>query len=425
MRYNVLDYGIVGDGITNNTKAINNLSEKISASGGGTMYFPAGCYVTGTVFLYSDMCMELDCGATILGSADHTDFPKITEVEGYTRNGHWGLLASLNATNVTVKGRGTVDARGENWWHIVKSDLVRPRTISFIGCKDVSIEDITIKNSPCWTVHPMCCENVSVRGIRIYNPYKSPNTDGINPESCKNVRISDCHIDVGDDCVTIKSGTEDDLYQNQHPCENIIVTNCTMAHGHGGVVIGSEMSGGVKNVTVSNCVFQNTDRGIRLKTRRLRGGLVQGLTVSNITMENVFACITMNEYYVCGAKKEQWDWLFDVNPQPVTDKTPVITDLQITGILGKNISGAGIYMYGLPELPISNVVISNVNLDVVGSEEGVEVIMAPDRAPGYGEGIVLENVKNVDMSNVRITCTKEDLILKNCTNVQLNGKEIS
>ena len=141
-------------------------------------------------------------------------------------------------------------------------------------------------------------------------------------------------------------------------------------------------------------------------------------------MENVFACITMNEYYVCGAKKEQWDWLFDVNPQPVTDKTPVITDLQITGILGKNISGAGIYMYGLPELPISNVVISNVNLDVVGSEEGVEVIMAPDRAPGYGEGIVLENVKNVDMSNVRIRCTKEELTLKNCKSIRLNGKEL-
>lgn len=424
MQYNVTDFQIKGDGVTNNTASLNLLTKKIRNAGGGTIYFPAGEYITGTIFLYSNMCLELDAGATLLGSADYEDFPMITEVEGYTRNGHWGLISALNCQNITVKGRGTINGRGENWWHKGKSDLVRPRTISFMGCKDVAIEDVTIRNSPCWTVHPMCCENVSVRGVRIYNPYKSPNTDGINPESCKNVRISDCHIDVGDDCVTIKAGTETDYYQNQQACENIIVTNCTMAHGHGGVVIGSEMSGGVKNVTVSNCVFQNTDRGIRLKTRRQRGGCVQGLTFSNITMENVYACITMNCFYPCGAGKDQWDELFDRSAKPVTDKTPKLTDISISGILGRNISGAGIYLYGLPELPVSNVSISNVRLDVTGSEEGVEVVMSPGRPFCHGDGIFLENVKNVEMQNVQITCTEQDLIVKNSEAVMLNGKQI-
>ena len=256
MTYNVAEYGIVGDGVTNYTDVLNGLTKRM-ANVGGTLYFPAGEYVTGTLFLGSNTTLYLETGAVLRGSERFEDFPFIDpdEVKGYTRGGRWGLISAYKAQNLKICGGGTIDGRGECWWRSGKNDYERPRTVSFIQCKDVVISDVTVCNSPCWTLHPMCCENVSIRSVTIRNPYDSPNTDGINPESCKNVRISDCYIDVGDDCVTIKSGAEEDLLQKQFPCENITVTNCIMAHGHGGVVFGSEMSGGIKNVTVSNCIF--------------------------------------------------------------------------------------------------------------------------------------------------------------------------
>lgn len=424
MIYNVIEHGIIGDGVTNNTKKINELSKLISEKG-GVMYFPAGEYVTGTIFLYSNMTLHIDSGAVILGSENHDDFPMI-EVEGYTRGGHWGIISALDAENIAVTGNGKIDGRGYYWWKSGKSDLVRPRTINFIKCKNVKITDITIVNSPCWSVHPMCCENITVSSVSIFNPYDSPNTDGVNPESCKNVRISDCHIDVGDDCITIKSGTEDDLLQKQFPCENIIVSNCTLAHGHGGVVFGSEMSGGVSNVTVSNCVFQNTDRGIRIKTRRMRGGYVKGLTVNNLIMENVIACITINEYYSCGFYTTPKEILFDTGKQPVTELTPVVSDVRISGIIAKDILGIGIYIYGLPELPIKNVSISDVQMHIKGSEKGVTAVAAPGNPKVYGEGIMIRNAENISMSNISMSdCPSTKLLVENSSNVTLNGEEIS
>lgn len=424
MIYNVLDYGVVGDGVTNNTEAINALTQKMKKSG-GVLYFPEGKYLTGTIFMYSNMTLTLDDGATMLGSNDFDEFPYIEGVEGYTRAGHWGLISALDADNITINGGGAIDAQGEAWWKSGKSDLVRPRTISFIRCKNVTITDVNIYNSPCWTVHPICCENVVVERIKIQNPYKSPNTDGINPESCKNVKISNCLIDVGDDCVTIKSGTEDDLLQKQYPCENITVTDCVMAHGHGGIVFGSEMSGGVKNVTVSNCVFRNTDRGIRIKTRRFRGGYVKGLNISNIRMDGVHACITFNTYYNCGKWNMPEEEIFSQEAKPVNELTPVLSDVVISNIRARDIKGVGIYMYGLPEMPVKNVTMKDVDLEVIGNAEGIHAVLAPNRKLVKGEGIFLENVENITLQDVSVQCTEEELTVKNGTGVTLNGEDIS
>ncbi len=424
MIYNVLDYGIVGDGVTNNTEAINQLTKQMAETG-GTLVFPKGEYLTGTIFLYDNMTLTIEEGATLLGSQDFADFPMIEGVEGYTRQGHWGLVSALGCKNICVEGKGTIDAQGKVWWESGKSDLVRPRTISFIQCAGITIRDIIIRNSPCWTVHPICCENVTVEGISIFNPYKSPNTDGINPESCKNVRIARCYLDVGDDCVTIKSGTEDDLLQKQFPCENIEVTDCTMAHGHGGVVFGSEMSGGVKNVTVKNCVFKNTDRGIRIKTRRYRGGYVQNLNISNIDMDGVNACITFNTYYNCGKWNMPTEEIFAKDAKEVNELTPALSDVEITNVKGRNIKGVGIYMYGLPEMPVKNVTMKNIDLDVVGNEEGLHAVLAFDRELVKGEGIFLENVEGITMEDVSIDCTEAELTVKNGKQVVLNGTDIS
>ena len=176
----------------------------------------------------------------------------------------------------------------------------RPYLICFEHCKHVKILDVKLTMSPAWTVHPLYCEDLEVRGISIRNPWNSPNTDGINPDGCQNVRIADCLVDVGDDCITLKSGTEET--PEKQPCENITITNCNLVHGHGGVVIGSEMSGGVRNVTITNCVFQDTDRGIRVKTRRGRGGVMESVLVSNVMMERVLCPFVFNMYYQCGAQ---------------------------------------------------------------------------------------------------------------------------
>lgn len=423
MIYNVCDFGCIGDGKTNNTAALRALTKSLEHKG-GTVYFPAGEYVCGSIWLYSNMTLLLDGGATILGSHEIDDYPFI-ELEGFTRGTRHGLISAVNARNIRITG-GRIDGRGDFWWKNMESDYERPRTINPILCRDVVISDMIIENSPCWTVHPLCCENVSVRGVSIYNPYDSPNTDGINPESCKNVRITDCHIDVGDDCVTIKAGTETDPLMKGRPCENIVVLGCTMAHGHGGVVIGSEMSGGVKNVSVANCIFQNTERGIRVKTRRKRGGYIRGASFSNITMENVGAVITMNGYYccVCGEYPFPPEILFDEGAQPVDELTPSFSDIRISGITARGVTGVGIYLYGLPESPIENVSITDISMEIVGCEEGFSPVAAFNRKKCYGDGILIENARGVRIDNLQLKYTGERLTLKNAEGVSFDGEAL-
>lgn len=426
MRYDVTKYGVVGDGLTNNTDTVRELIAHVKENGGGTIYFPVGQYVIGSIRLFSNMSIYLDSGAVILGSVDMKDYPKISQKElpEYNRDTYCGLVTAINCENIVIEGNGKIDARGYYWWKRVPSDSLRPRTIQPVLCKNFKVRNITIVNSPCWTIHPMCCENVLIDGVSIINPYDSPNTDGINPESCKNVRISNCFVDVGDDCITIKSGTEEDILQKKYQCENITITNCNMAHGHGGVVLGSEMSGGIKNVTISNCVMQNTERGIRIKTRRKRGGSVHNIMINNIIMENVNAAITINEYYSCGADLNDKE-LFTDEPVPVNETTPAISGININGIIGRNIYGVGIYMYGLPELPIRNVTISNLDFQVRGKEEGIMAILTINRSKSYGEGICVENIHNVKINNISIECSKEKIIYRNCKKLEINGQVLA
>ena len=231
----------------------------------------------------------------------------------------------------------------------IERGFLRPPFIQFMNCKNVLIEGITICNSPFWTVNPEFCENVTVRGVTINNPI-SPNTDGINPESCKYVHISDCHISVGDDCITIKSGKDRAGRKMAVPAENYTITNCTMLSGHGGVVIGSEMSGGVRKIAISNCIFDGTDRGIRIKTARGRGGIVEDIRVDNIIMKNIREqAIVLDMQY---AKTKE---------KPVSERTPRFRNIHLSNITA-DANQAG-YLNGLAEMPIENVTFSNINID--------------------------------------------------------------
>lgn len=229
----------------------------------------------------------------------------------------------------------------------------RPPFIQPVRCKNIRIEGVKIINSPFWTVNPEFCNNVTVKGITILNPH-SPNTDGINPESCSNVHISDCHISVGDDCITIKSGRDLQGRRLGVPCENITITNCTMLSGHGGVVIGSEMSGSVRKVTISNCVFDGTERGIRLKSTRGRGGVVEAIRVSNIVMSNI--------------KKEAivLDLMYSNMPaEEVSERTPVFRNIHISGLTGVNVK-TPIKVRGLDESPITDLSFRDINMESKG-----------------------------------------------------------
>ena len=224
--------------------------------------------------------------------------------------------------------------------------------IGFSDCSSVLIEGVTLINSPSWTVNPVRCDNVTIHGLTIINPPDSPNTDGINPDSCSHVRVSNCYVSVGDDCITLKSGTEHERGHLREACHDISIKDCTLANGHGGVVIGSEMSGNVYNVTISNCHFTGTDRGIRMKSRRQRGGHVEDIRVSDLTMEKVLCPITINLYYHIGVRGDPY--ISDKNPRPVSKNTPRFRNIHFSNIKAEEVKYAAGFIFGLAEMPVED-----------------------------------------------------------------------
>lgn len=393
-RVDMLNIGAEADGKTLNTKLINSTIHRLNSNGGGTLYFPAGTYLTGSIHMKSNITLELEAGATLLFSDNFDDYLPYVEVrhEGVMMKSFQPLIYAVDAENITIKGEGTLDGQGKKWWmeffrvivdlkdngmrdlnkyqtmwdaendttaiyaetnadyiNTLQRRFFRPPFIQPVRCKDVRIEGVKIINSPFWTVNPEFCENVTIKGITIHN-VPSPNTDGINPESCRNVHISDCHISVGDDCITIKSGRDAQGRRLSVPCENITITNCIMLSGHGGVVIGSEMSGSVRKVTISNCIFDGTDRGIRLKSTRGRGGVVEDIRVSNIVMSNI-----KKEAVVFNLKYSRMD------AEPVSERTPIFRNIHISGLTATDVE-TPIKIIGLEEAPITDIVLRDIHV---------------------------------------------------------------
>jgi hypothetical protein len=268
-------------------------------------------------------------------------------------------------------------------------------------CANVLIEGISASNSPSWTITPAWCDNVTIHQVSIRNPPDSPNTDGINPDSCSNVHISDCHISVGDDCITIKSGVESEPPERRRPCQQITITNCTMADGHGGVVIGSEISGDVRNVVIANCVFVGTDRGIRLKSRRGRGGVVEDVRVTNVVMTDVLCPLTMNLYYAPGAWGDVM--VADRRPQPVTDATPRFRRIHLSHITAREVRVAAAFLYGLAEMPVEDVTLSDVAIAMAAGAEPGYADMADDLELMRRAGIVARNARGLRLHNVEVS----------------------
>ena len=421
-RVDMKQAGAKTDGKTINTTLINQTIDRLEKGGGGTLFFPAGKYLTGPIRMKSNITLELEAGATLLFSTNFDDYLPFVEVrhEGVMMKSFSPLIYATDAENITIKGEGTLDGQGKAWWDEFFKVLIdlrdngkrdvnkyqpmfdkendvekiaaetnqdwhgtldrrffRPPFIQPIRCKNVRIEGVKIVNSPFWTINPEFCDNVTVDGVTIHN-VPSPNTDGINPESCRNVHISNCHISVGDDSITNKSGRDLQARNLAAPCENITVTNCTMLSGHGGVVIGSEMSGSVRHVTISNCVFEGTDRGIRLKSTRGRGGVVEDIRVSNVVMKDIKKeALTFNLKY---SRMPQ---------EPKSERTPVFRNIHISGITVVDVN-VPIEIVGLEEAPITDIVLRDIQ------------------------------IKNGKQPNVFKNC--KDILMEN---VIVNGKEVS
>lgn len=403
--YNIADYGAQRDSGIPATSAIREAIAAASRDGGGTVHIPAGRFESGAVLLESNIELNLSPGAILSFSTDPADYPVVeSRWEGVRQQVYASCIYGSDLVNISITGSGTVEGNGGAWWEVFRNrreelEYPRPKLISLDRCARVTIKDVTLQNSPSWTVNPIECSNITVDNVSIVNPADSPNTDGINPESCSGVRISNCSIDVGDDCIAIKAGTEDTA--ERIPCENITITGCTMAHGHGAVVLGSEMSGDIRNVVISNCIFKQTDRGIRMKSRRGRGGMIEDIRISNIVMDHVLCPFTMNLYYFCGPRgKEKYVW--DKNPYPVTAETPCFRRIHFANITARNVHAAAGFLYGLAEQYVAEVTFSNVDISL--AEHAVPG--HPDMMTGLesmkGRGFYLGNVREVKFQQVTI-----------------------
>jgi len=403
--YNIADYGASRDSGKLSTEAIAAAIEAASQNGGGTVYIPAGTYQTGAIRMKSHIELHISPGAVLSFSTNPADYPVVqSRWEGASREVYSSCIYGEHLENVSITGSGLLLGNGQVWWDLFRQSpeqlqYPRPKLISFHDCQRLTIRDVRLQDSPSWTVNPICCSNVTIDNLSIHNPADSPNTDGINPESCSNVRISNCHIDVGDDCITIKSGTEDAA--ERIPCENITVTNCTMMHGHGGVVIGSEMSGDIRNVVISNCIFKQTDRGIRLKSRRGRGGTVEDIRISNIVMEDVICPFIMNLYYFCGPRgKDKYVW--DKNPYPVTDETPCFRRIHFANITARRVHAAAGFLYGLAEQYISEITFANIDISMAENATPGRPAMMAGIEEMNNRGFYLGNVRDIRFQQVTI-----------------------
>ncbi|WP_235062537.1 glycoside hydrolase family 28 protein [Thermoanaerobacterium aotearoense] len=414
---NVKDFGAVGDGKRIDTFSIQ--SAIMACPDGGRVYFPEGVYLTYPIFLKSNITIELGKGAVLLGAKEREMYPILPgEIDSQEFSnsylGSWegeandmfaSLITGISVENVNIIGDGVIDGNSsfDTWWYDAKVKRIawRPRTVYLNKCKNVLIEGITIRNSPSWTIHPLMSQNLKFINLNIENPKDAPNTDGLDPESCKDVLIAGTRFSVGDDCIAIKSGKLSVSQKLPMPSENLYIRNCLMEYGHGAVVIGSEMSGGVKNVHVENCVFKKTDRGIRIKTRRGRGktGIIDEIHAANIKMEGVLTPFTINSFYFCDADGKT-EYVWSKEKLPVDDRTPYVGNIYLKNITCIDAHVAAGYMYGLPERKIERVDMENiyVSFDLNAKPDYPEMLSFVEEM--CRNGFYLNNIKNLRLKNV-------------------------
>ncbi|WP_316858224.1 glycoside hydrolase family 28 protein [uncultured Cohaesibacter sp.] len=400
----ISDHGASTDA-ANNATAIADAIAKVPQ--GGTLAVPAGRFLTGPVFLKSDMTLHLEPGAELVFITDRSQIEilparsdegeMLGSWEGLPDACYASVVTAIGCDNLAITGSGTLDGSGAqgDWWEWPKErrdGARRARTLFLNSCTDVEVSGITVQNSPSWTVHPLYCQSIRFVGLAIKNPADSPNTDGLDPECCDEVLLEGIHFTVGDDCIAIKACKRADDGSDDHirPCEHLTIRHCYMERGHGAVVIGSEMSGSVRHVTIEHCEFLGTDRGLRIKTRRGRGGEIAYVRCHNISMQDVHSAIVANAFYFCDHDGRS-EWVQSRDPYPVDISTPSIHDIEISDLYIRNVRVAIGAFYGLPEMPIRSVSIRNIHASFDDSQTGDVPVMALHVPVCHHVGFASEN----------------------------------
>ena len=420
------EFGGIGDGVALNTDAFAAAVGALESRGGGRLVVPAGIWRTGPVELKSRIELYVDKDAVIVFDPDQDLYPIIdTNFEGLDVRRCVSPLNATGAHDIAVTGGGILDGSGEYWrevkrrkvsddqWKailkrggIVSEDgsnwfpdegyakaratagslnypdpsldeleiktFLRPVLVSFRECERVLIEDCTFQNSPCWNIHPLWCKDVIIKNITVRNPHYSANGDGIDIDACENVILVGSSFDVGDDAICIKSGKDADGRAHARKCRNLIIADCTVYHGHGGFVVGSEMSGGVENIRVTGCRFIGTDVGLRFKSTRGRGGVVKDIWCDHIYMKDIVSYGVIFNLYYAGVAATDMQEGGNEDIQPVDETTPEFRDFHFSDILCAGADQA-IYINGLPELPVRNIAFKNSTFT---ASKGAEVQFA-------------------------------------------------
>lgn len=441
--FNIIKYGATPDGRTLNTLSINNAIAACNKNGGGVVVIPPGFWLSGPIELKSNVNLHLQKNALLQFTKDFNEYKLVAgNWEGVPQMRNQSPVSATNAINVAITGFGIIDGNGDAWRAVKKDkltetqwkkltasggmqsddkktwypseksmkgskitnagyitpdrnasyyeeikDFLRPNMILFTSCKKVLLDGVTFQNSPAWNLHPLMCENLTVRNVYAKNPWYAQNGDGIDIESCKNFLIENSTFDVGDDGICIKSGRDAEGRKRGMPTENGMVRNCTVYHAHGGFVIGSEMSGGARNIYVENCTFDGTDIGLRFKTTRGRGGIVENIFINNISMKNIVAeAILFDMYYaaqdpvvLAGEKREAPK----VVVMPVSETTPQFRNFYVNNVVCTGAEKA-VFIRGIPEMHIKNIELKNM---VLQAKKGIDISEAT--------GISFKNVEVV------------------------------
>ena len=430
---NVKDFGAAGDGVHDDTAAIQSALDFLPA--GGRLIFPAGTYLSLPLRLKSHATLELKRGATLLGSTEREKYPILPgEVmdpvtgesrstgtfEGLIQPMYQSLLSAQNGSDIQVVGQGVIDGNAQNsdfWTGFREFPATRPRLVSLLHCDTVTFHGVTAQNSPSWNFHPFHCQQVGFYDIAVLAPKVSPNTDAIDPEACDGVDIVGCRLSVGDDCIAIKSGKLELAERFDWPAAHHTVRNCLMEFGHGAVTLGSESAMGIRQLTVSQCFFRETDRGLRIKTRRGRGERcdISDIAFEYIRMDGVLTPIVINMWYNCCDPDRFSEYVWSRQKLPVDRRTPHLGAFRFSNMVCTGAQVAACYIDGLPERPIDSVTFENVTVD-----------FDPEAKPGIPAmqnfaqercrlGLYFENVDRVRLENVRLVGVDgDDVVAPHC-----------
>lgn len=429
----VKSLGAKADGQADDTYFVQMAIDKCAE--GGRVVLTEGVYLVRPIVLKSGVTLEIKKGATLLGDVREESYPYVparniksgkesilSSWEGLPFDCHQSFVSAYKQKNIKIIGEGTINGNADNstWWARPKGRKVaRPRLVFLNRCKNVVFHGVTCCNSASWNLHPFFSENLKFYDLKVQNPYTGPNTDGLDPESCDKVDIIGCKFSVGDDCCAIKSGK---LYMGKTyktPASNHTLRNNLFENGHGAIVLGSEMSGGVKNLSVSQCVFSHTDRGLRIKTRRGRGkdGVIDGVVFENIKMDNVITPLVINMYYFCDPDGHT-EYVWSRKSLPVDEGTPYLGKFVFKDIECVNCECMAGYFDGLVEQPIKEIVIENVSFSFKEDAKPFLPAMLENVSEYCKAGLYVDNVENLVLKNVTFSgVVGEKIIKKNCRNV--------